>query len=182
MPEVVWSPGLVGFLQWESDNCKTVRNLRAIVKRKFWLADSHPIYHIVSMSNFPALGDFARHLESLGELHRVKVEVDPELEITEIAVRALREQRPALLFEKVKGARFPLAINLLASERRLELALGKPADQLGEELIHFVEAAMPPKPRLVVDHWPVVKRLLAARPKRSRNRKSILYQTTSTPS
>jgi len=113
------------------------------------------------------LGDFARHLESLGELHRVKVEVDPELEVSEIAVRALLEKRPALLFENVKGAKFPLAMNLLASERRIELALGKPPDQLGEELIHFVEAAMPPKPRLIFDHWPMVKRFLAARPKKS---------------
>jgi 4-hydroxy-3-polyprenylbenzoate decarboxylase len=118
---------------------------------------------------FQTLGDFARCLESLGELHRVKAEVDPELEVTEIAVRALLEKRPALLFENVKGAKFPLAMNLLASERRIELALGKPADQLGEELIHFVEAAMPPKPKLIFDHWPMVKRFLAARPKRSRN-------------
>ncbi|MDZ7269366.1 MAG: UbiD family decarboxylase [candidate division KSB1 bacterium] len=129
--------------------------------------------------SFKTLGDFARHLESLGELHRVKVEVDPELEITEIAVRALREERPALLFENVKGARFPLAINLLASARRIELALGKPPDQLGEELIHFVEAAMPPKPRLVLDHWPVVKRLLAARPGRCRH--ALSQQVVSEP-
>jgi len=113
------------------------------------------------------LGDFARHLESLGELHRVKVEVDPELEVSEIAVRALLEKRPALLFENVKGAKFPLAMNLLANERRIELALGKHPDQLGEELIHFVEAAMPPKPKLIFDHWPMVKRFLAARPKKS---------------
>jgi len=128
---------------------------------------------------FKTLGEFARHLESVGELHRVKVEVDPELEITEIAVRALAEQRPALLFEKVKGAKFPLAINLLASERRIELALGKHPDQLGEELIHFLEAAMPPKPRLVVDHWPMMKRLLATRPKRSRN--ALSQQIISAP-
>jgi 4-hydroxy-3-polyprenylbenzoate decarboxylase len=115
---------------------------------------------------FRTLGDFARHLESLGELHRVKAEVDPELEITEIAVRALLEMRPALLFENVKGAKFPLAINLFANERRIELALGKHPDQLGEELIHFVEAAMPPKPKLIFEHWPMVKRLLAARPKK----------------
>ncbi|MDZ7363475.1 MAG: menaquinone biosynthesis decarboxylase [candidate division KSB1 bacterium] len=114
------------------------------------------------------LGDFARYLESLGELHRVKVEVDPELEVTEIAVRALLENRPALLFENVKDAKFPLAINLLASERRIELALGKHPDQLGEELIHFVEAALPPKPKLIFDHWPMVKRFLAARPKKGR--------------
>lgn len=118
---------------------------------------------------FHTLGDFARYLESLGELHRVKVEVDPELEVSEIAVRALLEKRPALLFENVKGAKFPLAMNLLASARRIELALGKPPDQLGAELIHFVEAAMPPKPKLIFDHWPLVKRFLAAPPKRSGN-------------
>ena len=117
--------------------------------------------------NYRTLGDFARHLETLGELHRIKAEVDPELEVSEIAVRALREKRPALLFENVKGAKFPLAMNLFASERRIELALGKHPDQLGEELIHFVEAAMPPKPRLIFEHWPMVKRFLAARPKKS---------------
>jgi 4-hydroxy-3-polyprenylbenzoate decarboxylase len=118
---------------------------------------------------YRALGDFARHLESIGELHRVDVEVDPELEVTEIAVRALLEKRPALLFENVKGAKFPLAINLLASERRIELALGKHPEQLGQELIHFVESVMPPKPRLIFAHWPVVKRFLAARPQKRRN-------------
>jgi len=116
---------------------------------------------------FQTLGDFARYLESIGELHRVKVEVDPELEITEIAVRALLQKKPALLFEKVKGAKFPLAMNLFSTERRIELALGKHPDQLGQELIHFVEAAMPPKPRVIFDHWPMVKRFLAARPKRT---------------
>ena len=118
---------------------------------------------------YRTLGDFARYLESIGELHRVKVEVDPELEVSEIAVRALREKRPALLFENVKGAKFPLVMNLLATERRIELALGKHPDQLGEELIHFVEAAMPPRPKLIFDHWPMVKRFLAARPKKSRH-------------
>jgi 4-hydroxy-3-polyprenylbenzoate decarboxylase len=114
------------------------------------------------------LGDFARYLESIGELHRVKVEVDAELEITEIAVRALLEKKPALLFENIRGARFPLAINLFASERRIELALGKHPDQLGEELIHFIEAAMPPRLKVIFDHWPMVKRFLSARPKNKR--------------
>lgn len=112
---------------------------------------------------FKTLGDFARYLESIGELHRVKVEVDAELEITEIAVRALREKKPALLFENVKGAKFPLVINLFASERRIELALHKSPDELGQQLIHFVEAAMPPQPKVIFDHWPMVKRFLAAR-------------------
>ena len=129
--------------------------------------------------NHQSLGDFARSLEALGELHRVKVEVDPMLEVTEIAVRALLEGRPALLFENVKGAKYPLAINLFASARRIELALGKNPEELGEELIHFVEQAMPPKPRLVVEHWPMVKRFLNARPKQVR--KALSQQVVEPP-
>ncbi len=64
---------------------------------------------------FQTFGDFARYLESVGELHRVSFEVDPHLEITEIATRAIREKKPALLFEKVKGSPYPLVINALAS-------------------------------------------------------------------
>ncbi len=52
-------------------------------------------------------------------------------------MRALREGRQALLFENVKGARFPLAINVYASERRIELALGRHPVQIGEELVRF---------------------------------------------
>ena len=46
---------------------------------------------------YRTFGDFARYLEEVGELHRVQVEVDPHLEITEIATRALRQGRKALL-------------------------------------------------------------------------------------
>ena len=93
---------------------------------------------------FTALREFINHLEKNGELHRVSVEVDPVLEITEIATRALKERKPALLFEKVKGAKYPLVINTLASERRIELALGEHPDALGEQLISFFEEAVPP--------------------------------------
>ena len=49
--------------------------------------------------------EFINDLEDEGELHRVKEEVDPELEITEIAIRAQKENKPALLFENVKGSK-----------------------------------------------------------------------------
>ena len=115
---------------------------------------------------FPALGEFVRYLESIGELHRVKAPVDPDLEITEIATRALKEEKPALLFENVKGSRFPLAINVLASQRRVELALGKHPDELGEELINFAEQMMPPKLNAMWRHRAMVRKFLAARSKR----------------
>ena len=71
------------------------------------------------------LQGFLALLEREGQLARVRVQVDPELEITEIATRVVREQGPALLFERVKDSHFPLAINLLGNARRIELALNE---------------------------------------------------------
>ena len=73
---------------------------------------------------FEDLRDFLALLEKEGELARVKAEVDPVLEITEICDRASKGGGPALLFEKVMGSRFPVLINALGSERRMGLALG----------------------------------------------------------
>ncbi len=112
---------------------------------------------------FPALGEFVCYLESIGELHRVRVEVDSKLEVTEIATRALKEGKPALLFERVKGADFPLVMNVLASERRIELALGRHPDQIGEELIQFFERAMPPRLKYLWENSRMVRRLVRSR-------------------
>ncbi|HJO48529.1 MAG TPA: UbiD family decarboxylase, partial [Candidatus Scalindua sp.] len=60
-----------------------------------------------------SLQDFIKYLDSNGELIRIKAEVDARLEVTEISIRALKEGMPALLFENVKGAKFPLAMNVL---------------------------------------------------------------------
>ena len=70
------------------------------------------------------LREFVRILERNGELKRINFEVDPHLEITEFADRSVKTGGPALLFEKPKGAKFPLLINSFASMRRMELALG----------------------------------------------------------
>ena len=69
------------------------------------------------------LRDFVAKLEKEGELRRIQAEVDPVLEITEIADRANRAGGPALLFEHPKGSSVPLLINMLGSERRMNLAL-----------------------------------------------------------
>ena len=74
------------------------------------------------------LRDYMAAIEARGELRRVTVEVDPVLEITEIADRVMRDGGPALLFERVKGSRWPLLINAMGTEQRMALALG--ADSL----------------------------------------------------
>jgi 4-hydroxy-3-polyprenylbenzoate decarboxylase len=111
---------------------------------------------------FRTIGDFALHLEREGELCRVQIEVDPYLEITEIARRAIKERRPALLFERVKGSPYPVLVNALASDHRCELALHKHPGQLGEELIGFLGDVLPPKPSSVWKHRRLARRFLSA--------------------
>ena len=89
--------------------------------------------------------EFVNDLENEGELHRVTEEVDPVLEITEIAIRAQKENKPAILFENVKGSKYPLAINTFASDKRIEIALGQNPEEIGNELLNFIEAMRPPK-------------------------------------
>ena len=75
------------------------------------------------------LREFVRKLEKEGELKRIRAEVDPVLEITEVTQRVARDAGrapdsvgPALLFEKPKGSRVPLLVNTFGSVRRMELA------------------------------------------------------------
>jgi 4-hydroxy-3-polyprenylbenzoate decarboxylase len=59
-------------------------------------------------SRYRDLREFIAGLEERGELRRIRAEVDPYLEITEIADRTLRAGGPALLFENPRGSRHPL--------------------------------------------------------------------------
>jgi 4-hydroxy-3-polyprenylbenzoate decarboxylase len=59
------------------------------------------------------LREFLKKLDKEGELLRIDAEVDPVLEITEIADRAMKAGGPGLLFERPRGSKVPVAINLL---------------------------------------------------------------------
>src|SRR5215475_15935961 len=96
------------------------------------------------MSGFRTLFDFLAALETRGDLKRVTREVDPAYEVTEIACREARAEGPALLFEKVRGAPFPLAVNVLAARRRIEWALGRTPAAVGAELEEILHA-LPPR-------------------------------------
>ena len=117
------------------------------------------------MKGFRALGGFLADLERRGDLKRVPREVDPECEVTEIACREARAEGPALLFENVRGSRFPLAVNVLAAARRIEWALGRTPAAVGAELEELFNAL---PPRRLADLWRLrgsAARLLAMRPK-----------------
>jgi 4-hydroxy-3-polyprenylbenzoate decarboxylase len=111
-------------------------------------------------------------LERNGELHRTSVEIDPALELTEISVRALREDKPALYIERPTGSAYPAVVNHFSSSRRIELALGKHPDQLGGELITFLEQAFSPTIAHLFEHRSTVKRMLNARPRTVRRARS----------
>ncbi len=64
------------------------------------------------------LRDFIQALEQAGELKRIPFEIDPHLEITEFADRAVKSNGPALLFEKPKNSSVPVLINAFASMNR----------------------------------------------------------------
>lgn len=116
-------------------------------------------------NNFTALREFLIHLESIGELKRIKVEVDPVLETTEIAIRAMAEKKPALLFENPKNAKYPLAMNILASEKRIEYALGFHPEELGEKLINFFDQIFPVKLSKLASNTFILKRFFSSIPK-----------------
>jgi len=69
------------------------------------------------------LRHFIKVLEERGLLKRIKVEVDPVLEITEITDRVSKQNGPALFFENVKGSSIPILINAFGSMERMNLAL-----------------------------------------------------------
>jgi 4-hydroxy-3-polyprenylbenzoate decarboxylase len=115
------------------------------------------------------LRDFIEQLEKLGELKRIRVEVDPYLEITEICDRTLRAGGPALLFENVKGHSVPVLANLFGTPKRVALGMGQESvDALREvgELLAFLKEPEPPKG--LKDAWeklPIFKQVLNMAPK-----------------
>jgi 4-hydroxy-3-polyprenylbenzoate decarboxylase len=71
------------------------------------------------------LRDFIAQLERLGQLKRIKAEVDPHLEMTEICDRVLRAGGPAILFENPKGHSVPVLANLFGTPERVALGMGE---------------------------------------------------------
>jgi len=118
--------------------------------------------------SFSDLQSFVRALEGAGELRRISTPVDPELEITEIYDRVIKREGPALLFENVRGSDFPLLINALGSPARIELALGRPPEQIGAALLQLAAAANPPSPRRLWQLRSTVRDVLRMRTRRAR--------------
>src|SRR5437879_10643342 len=89
--------------------------------------------------------------DAAGDLRRVTPPVSVDKEITEIADRCMKSAAggPALLFERptlLQGgpSRYPVAVNLFGSERRMALALGVPClDEIGERIATLLNVKVP---------------------------------------
>ena len=115
------------------------------------------------------LREFIQKLEEKGELKRISLEIDPNLEMTEICDRTLRAGGPALLFEKPKGHSIPVLGNLFGTPRRVAMGMGEDdPEKLREigKLLAFLKEPDPPKG--VKDAWqtlPIFKKVLDMAPK-----------------
>lgn len=81
---------------------------------------------IIKAMPYKDLRAFLNKLEEEKELSRIKTQVDPYLEISEITNRiskSSQNQNKALLFENLKGYQIPVLINTLGSFKRMNLAL-----------------------------------------------------------
>jgi len=65
------------------------------------------------------MGQCLRELEARGELVRISGEMDPFLEIGAVQRRVFQAGGPALLFENVRGTRFPMAANVFGTLERV---------------------------------------------------------------
>ena len=91
------------------------------------------------------LREWIELLRREGELAEIDAEVDPYLEITEIADRVMKAGGPALLFRNVKGSRIPLLINQFGTERRMCLAFGVETARRGRRKLADVLELQPPQ-------------------------------------
>ena len=118
---------------------------------------------------FRDLREFLDMLEANGDLVRIKEEIDPNLEMTEIADRTLRGGGPALLFENPKGCDVPLLANLFGTEKRVAQGMGADSiEALREigELLAYLRQPDPPKGmRDLIDKAPLLKKVLNMGPK-----------------
>src|SRR5574341_2390425 len=91
------------------------------------------------MEPFRDLREYMALLERSGELHRIRAEVDWDLELGAITRRVCNRRGPALLFENIKGYRNSLCRRLFTNgpgtRERVNLALGLPKETPYKEIV-----------------------------------------------
>jgi len=121
---------------------------------------------------YDSLREFLTWLEDHGGLRRISLEVDPVLEMTEICLRTLRNEGPALLFERPRGhAGIPVLGNLFGHIDRVSAALGIGGpDELrdvGRMLAFLKEPELPSGLGEMLERLPAFKKLADLNPRRA---------------
>lgn len=138
---------------------------------------------------FRDLQSFISELDKRDQLRRIKAEVDPVLEITEIADRMMKTPSPegyagspkadpthghlggrALLFENVRGSDIPVAINTFGSYARVCLALNcNELDELADRIRKLIKPEVPSSMIEKLKRLPDLIKLAGYTPKSVRN-------------
>ena len=79
---------------------------------------------------YPSLQACIADLEKHGHLIRIKEEVDPHLQMAAIHLRVFEHQGPAILFENIKGSKFPAVSNLFGTLERSEFIFRDTLDKI----------------------------------------------------
>lgn len=121
------------------------------------------------------LREFIDQLEKDGDLKRIKQKIDPNLEITEISDRTLRQKGPALLFERAGDSTIPLLANLFGTEQRVAKAMGESQVEALRDigkLLAFLKEPEPPKGFIdAIKTLPIYRKILDMSPKVVKNPK-----------
>jgi 4-hydroxy-3-polyprenylbenzoate decarboxylase len=90
------------------------------------------------------LGEFVEKLEKAGELKRIKIQVDVNLEIAEILRRTMYSNGPALYFENIKNYDMPVLGNTFGSLKRLEIGLETDDfTNIGQRIVDMTKMEIP---------------------------------------
>jgi len=79
---------------------------------------------------YSTLYDCVTDLEKHGQLIRIKEEVGPHLQMAAIHLRVFENEGPAILFENVKGSKFPAVSNLFGTLDRSEFIFRDTLDKI----------------------------------------------------
>lgn len=117
------------------------------------------------------LRGFIKILEERGQLRRITAPVDSNLEIAEISNRMLAKGGPGLIFENVKGASFPVAVNLMGTVERICWAMNMEhpleLEDLGKKLAMLQQPKPPKKISQAIDFGKVLFDVVKAKPGRN---------------
>ncbi|RUR11273.1 4-hydroxy-3-polyprenylbenzoate decarboxylase [Legionella septentrionalis] len=115
------------------------------------------------------LRDFIAQLEARDLLRRIDYPVSPNLEMTVVSDKVLRNAGPALLFSNPKGYHVPVLTNLFGTVERVALGMGEESIQALREIGKLLAALKEPEPpkgfKDAFNKLPLLKQALNMAPK-----------------